>query len=120
VRAGGTQLDDVREPGGGTVKWQGEELVPVQSPSELRGGMTVVVYAADRVRVYILTAPYPEVCIDSPGWPTWSATPASRCRRGWCFACGIRKGCVYRLPEPPAEENPYLEQPVPTKRSVRP
>lgn len=105
------------------MKWQGEELIRVQSRDELRPGMFVVLncgleHPGKMHPMVLLTRTSDCIC----GAASFVSTPVSgHYAAVWCFN-GVfehRRGALYRLQDPPAEENPYLEQPVPTKRSVR-
>jgi hypothetical protein len=111
--------------------WQGQELVRVQDPGELKAGMLVFVLCCRDCGVglesLLLVRSYApigkhwrsagtiELCSSPAAWKVIGSCSGRRC----CFCSPIDEGRLYRLQEPPAEENPYLEQPVPTKRSVR-
>lgn len=120
-----------------SVKWQGEDLVRVESASELKAGMTVVLVpcaACNRREAILLVrlrlnfkaihvesggesrpckAPtifdYAGGCVGHPG-----ALPNTT-----CFCGAIEEGRTYRLQEPTAEVNDYVAETLPVKRGVR-
>lgn len=106
-----------------SVKWQGEELMRVQSHDELRAGMTVVWIGGGVTcqncgaarHVVILLRPTP--CSLRCAGDGWRVT--GFCYGTVCLHESILRGRIYRLQEPPAEANDYVAETLPVKRGVR-
>lgn len=106
-----------------SVKWQGEDLVRVESASELKAGMTVVWIgggvpcrncgAARHVVILLRPTPCSLRCTGDGWWAT------GFCYGTVCLHESIPRGRVYRLREPPAEESDYVAETLPVKRGVR-